>query len=508
MTGGRLRLPPIQYDFTVDLSCCGWSLRYRLPTVSFGNRKTLDRRGIRAIKSIHGHRGWFAPNTCELPEHARRDSSMVNSRKMLSPVAIMVVITLAVIGLCTGAIASENGLLGTYRNMDCNHPDAGTDITGVVGGLVETTLPLRLTPKATHSYPWGQYIYQFDWFRLPVSFQRVDPSIDWSYSWFPLDEGLCGDPYHFSVHWEALIWASEGGDYDFHIGSDDDSWLFIDGILRFDLGGIHGYEMRSGSVHLTKGPHALDLFFAERKEVQSGIKLVFPLALLVPRRSWVTGGGWIPGDTPGPRYRRTFGFNAHYEPGLTRGCFQFKDPALRMKVHSNTVVAMAYDSNTVRFSGGCTINGEDGYFFICTVGDNGEPGRGVDWFAVDITDFDEFSYHAEGLLGGGNIQIHESEYGRQPVCLGSPRPTEPVLLQNLPNPFRSKTTIYFALPETRHVTLAVYDVTGSPVDILINQELPAGAHAIDWNPEAPAGTYFCRLTAGTFADVKRTVVLR
>lgn len=45
---------------------------------------------------------------------------------------------------------------------------------------------------------------------------------------------------------------------------------------------------------------------------------------------------------------------------------------------------------------------------------------------------------------------------------------------NYPNPFRGRTTVQFALPEASHVTLAVYDVLGRQVALLVDGELPAG----------------------------------
>ncbi len=39
---------------------------------------------------------------------------------------------------------------------------------------------------------------------------------------------------------------------------------------------------------------------------------------------------------------------------------------------------------------------------MCTVQDNGEPGRGVDFFHLDLSN----GYVAEGYLAGGNIQLH------------------------------------------------------------------------------------------------------
>lgn len=86
-----------------------------------------------------------------------------------------------------------------------------------------------------------------------------------------------------------------------------------------------------------------------------------------------------------------------------------------------------------------------------------------------------------------------------------------VLEQNYPNPFNPGTTIGFGVsgPGSRWVRLSVLDLLGREVAVLVDEAKAAGRYAVSFNTERLAsGTYFYRLTAGGFHDVKKMVVLR
>ncbi|NSW83806.1 MAG: chitobiase/beta-hexosaminidase C-terminal domain-containing protein [Syntrophothermus sp.] len=190
----------------------------------------------------------------------------------------MVVTLIMVVDSGTAQGAPVTGYYGTYYNLPRNHPDMEqNDHNGPYQGLVESTLPLRLTPSGSTC------IHQFDWYDDQYKvFSRVDTKIDGSpgsatkaSKWWPIPNQLPGDPQYFAVHWEAMLNAPATGTYNFQMGSDDDSWLFIDGNLVLELGNIHPIQYTNGSVYLTKGPHRIDIFFAERHTVESGFVFKF-----------------------------------------------------------------------------------------------------------------------------------------------------------------------------------------------------------------------------------------
>ncbi len=83
------------------------------------------------------------------------------------------------------------------------------------------------------------------------------------------------------------------------------------------------------------------------------------------------------------------------------------------------------------------------------------------------------------------------------------------LEQNYPNPFNPVTNIRFQIPETRFVTLKVYNVLGQEVATLVNDLLQGGDHRAEFNARnLPSGMYLYRLHAGEFTDAKRLIILK
>ncbi len=88
-------------------------------------------------------------------------------------------------------------------------------------------------------------------------------------------------------------------------------------------------------------------------------------------------------------------------------------------------------------------------------------------------------------------------------------PTQYRLEQNYPNPFNPTTTITFDVPALHQVELAVYDVIGRRVAMLVDGVLAAGRHKATWQAgKLPSGTYFYRLTAGAFSQTKALTLLK
>ena len=88
-------------------------------------------------------------------------------------------------------------------------------------------------------------------------------------------------------------------------------------------------------------------------------------------------------------------------------------------------------------------------------------------------------------------------------------PTVLALKQNYPNPFNPETVIEYELPQTVHVRLVVYDITGRTVAVLVDGNRPRGRYTERFNAEGlSTGTYIYRLTAGGKSQTQMMTLVR
>ena len=114
----------------------------------------------------------------------------------------------------------------------------------------------------------------------------------------------------------------------------------------------------------------------------------------------------------------------------------------------------------------------------------------------------QFNYPDHYAIPGESTQI----------TLSSDLPADYSLAQNYPNPFNASTRIDFALPKDAEVRLAIFDVLGREVAVLLEQPLAAGTHSAVWDgrdvagKNVPSGHYFCKLQAG-YIELSRGLTL-
>ncbi|MHB2149353.1 cytochrome c3 family protein [Calditrichota bacterium LG25] len=83
------------------------------------------------------------------------------------------------------------------------------------------------------------------------------------------------------------------------------------------------------------------------------------------------------------------------------------------------------------------------------------------------------------------------------------------LKQNFPNPFNPNTTIAFDLPQTAHVKLTIYSITGQKIAELLNQKMPAGKHQIEIHgQDFASGVYIYTLQTEQFHASRKMILTK
>jgi hypothetical protein len=141
---------------------------------------------------------------------------------------------------------------------------------------------------------------------------------------------------------------------------------------------------------------------------------------------------------------------------------------------------------------------------------------------IDLTDLkngESYTVYVKGRNSAGRWQT-DPEYASsktwmvvtsdgvtQAVQSGNPKTF--VLHQNAPNPFNPLTVIEFEIPESRFVTLTLYDGLGREMEKLASGRYPAGKYKSIWDARNyPSGFYYARLQAGDFAQTKKMMLVK
>jgi hypothetical protein len=88
------------------------------------------------------------------------------------------------------------------------------------------------------------------------------------------------------------------------------------------------------------------------------------------------------------------------------------------------------------------------------------------------------------------------------------------LQQNRPNPFRASTAIHFALARPGRVDLRIFDLQGRLIHSLVEKDLDAGRHVVEWRgvndrgERAAPGVYFYRLVTPGFSEMRKMLLLQ
>jgi hypothetical protein len=83
------------------------------------------------------------------------------------------------------------------------------------------------------------------------------------------------------------------------------------------------------------------------------------------------------------------------------------------------------------------------------------------------------------------------------------------LEQNYPNPFNPSTTIKYSIPEAGNVRLAVYNLIGEEIALLVDQFSDAGFFEVNFDAsDLPSGAYFYKLQTQNSVEVKKMLLTK
>ena len=202
-------------------------------------------------------------------------------------------LTPAVIAASIGALAftaapAEAGpvssLTATFYTLAPNHPDVERGIDGkAVTGLVNPTLSAGGLPTvsafgSSYSGPSGPITDvngagELQWWTphggLVSLVGSSTVSLPYDEHLFPNGSSDGADGYS-SARLDGTFSLPSAGSITINLGSDDDGWVFIDGKLVVDNGGVHADLVAPTlSDIIGAGTHTLSVFYADRHTVQS-----------------------------------------------------------------------------------------------------------------------------------------------------------------------------------------------------------------------------------------------
>ena len=113
---------------------------------------------------------------------------------------------------------------------------------------------------------------------------------------------------------------------------------------------------------------------------------------------------------------------------------------------------------------------------------------------------------AEGTVIDLTVQI---DVEAEVVDAGEDQAVAFELKPNYPNPFNPSTTIRYSLPELGHARVAVYNLQGALVAVLVDEMTEVGNHSVTFDAgNLAAGLYFCVFDANRQRDIRKMTLLK
>ena len=118
-----------------------------------------------------------------------------------------------------------------------------------------------------------------------------------------------------------------------------------------------------------------------------------------------------------------------------------------------------------------------------------------------------------GESTGGDAVAYISEYVARPTDIDESESNNMQMTfeleQNYPNPFNPKTIINYTLRTEGMTKLAVYDILGQEVKVLLNENMRLGSYSTPFDgSNLPSGIYFYKLESNNQVQIKKMLLLK
>lgn len=137
-------------------------------------------------------------------------------------------------------------------------------------------------------------------------------------------------------------------------------------------------------------------------------------------------------------------------------------------------------------------------------------GNGTTLLSSDYTFTDKnitsgrYNYRIKQIDFNGNFEFFNLS---NEVEIGTPSKFE--LSQNYPNPFNPETKIKYELPNDGFVSIKVFDNSGKEVAILVNENVSAGYHTVNFKASSlSSGIYFYKFETEGFVKVMKMALVK
>ncbi|MBL8955908.1 MAG: fibro-slime domain-containing protein [Myxococcaceae bacterium] len=200
-------------------------------------------------------------------------------------------------------------IVATVRDFQASHADF-EDFLGSKKGIVQTRLgadkkpvygpepasaPVVTSTQANFDQWYRDVAGTNQKFMVPLALTEPSPRrfVYDNPNFFPVDgQGFGNEGNNHNFHFTTEIhgeFTYEGGE-SFTFRGDDDVWVFVNGRLALDLGGVHGaesgtidFDAQAATLGISRNnKYPLDVFHAERHTTESNFRIETTIGCLTP----------------------------------------------------------------------------------------------------------------------------------------------------------------------------------------------------------------------------------